>query len=58
MSNQPLVCPKCGRVYSPTTPECFMCNAKITAASKHCNRCFGYHSPDTACPPHTTGEVK
>lgn len=20
------VCPKCGRIYSPSTPECFYCN--------------------------------
>lgn len=23
-------CPKCGRIYSPTTPECYHCNKEIS----------------------------
>jgi hypothetical protein len=28
--NKPWICPKCGRVYGPSRPECGACNLKIT----------------------------
>lgn len=30
MNNEGWICPKCGRVYSPTTPMCFYCNNEPT----------------------------
>lgn len=29
--NQGWVCPKCGRVYSPTTPMCYYCGNGMTS---------------------------
>ena len=29
--NQGWVCPKCGRVYSPTTPMCYYCGNAVTS---------------------------
>lgn len=54
MSHQPWICPKCGRVYSPSWPECGVCNAQIadkqTNALDRCLACGGYHGVGVQCP--------
>lgn len=30
------ICPKCSKVYSPTTPECCDCNRSVDSQSKTC----------------------
>ena len=50
--NEPWICPKCGRVYSPSWPECYVCNnyaAPITGLEE-CLVCGGYHPKGMACP--------
>lgn len=33
------ICPKCGRVYSPTTPMCLYCKNETSVASNLYDRC-------------------
>ena len=33
MNNYGWECPKCGRVYSPITPQCYYCGEKTTITS-------------------------
>ena len=40
-------CPKCGGVYSPTTPQCFQCPQATVTTTGACNRMD--HLPNSMC---------